>query len=118
MSYFHLHLPRSLKYKIKSRITNLPKEIIDQLKGFTVPFAYRLENGSIKNVKIPKRDDLSPNRPIELVCYIPVPPANIDIICKVTCKSTYLNETSISGCPFNLEKDSYLYGIKKKLSFN
>ncbi|KAM9971706.1 hypothetical protein ACTFIW_011689 [Dictyostelium discoideum] len=109
-------VPRSLKFKIKSRITNLPNEIIAQLKGSTVPFAYRSENGSLKNVQIQKRDSISLNRPIELVCCILDPPANIDIVCKVVSKSNFRNETSISGCPFNLEKDSSLYGIKKKLS--
>ncbi|KAM9986088.1 hypothetical protein ACTFIZ_004362 [Dictyostelium cf. discoideum] len=108
--------PRSLNFNIKSRITNLPNEIITQLKDSNVPFAYILKDGSRKDVEIKKIDHLSQNSPIELVCCIKDPPEIIDIICKVSSKSNFKNETSISGCPFNLEKESSLYGIKKKLS--
>ncbi|KAM9973273.1 hypothetical protein ACTFIR_012649 [Dictyostelium discoideum] len=99
---------QTLQGNINFRLNSIPDEIKTQLMSPQNQF-YLLDNDQLLEFEIFKSNLTSSQI---LSFNISNPPEIINIVCTIHSKTAFKNETSISGCPFNIIKDLKKYNIK------
>ncbi|KAM9986101.1 hypothetical protein ACTFIZ_004361 [Dictyostelium cf. discoideum] len=99
---------QTLEGNINFRLKSIPEEIKNQLCSPQNQF-YLLNNKQLYEFEI-SMSDFTFSKILHF--SISNPPEIIDIVCSINSKTRFKNETSISGCPFNIKKNLEKYNIK------
>ncbi|KAM9984865.1 hypothetical protein ACTFIY_009298 [Dictyostelium cf. discoideum] len=107
ISHKSIQMENMKESNIKFRLNSIPDGIKTQLMSPQNQF-YLSNNNQLLEFEIFKSNFTSSQI---LSFNISNPPEIIDIVCSISSKTAFKNETSISGCPFNIIKDLKKYNI-------
>ncbi|EGC40034.1 hypothetical protein DICPUDRAFT_74383 [Dictyostelium purpureum] len=100
---------QTLEGIIMCRLNSLPKELVNQIND-SKPF-FILDPKNNKLVDFEMEINVKHDSPCNIPFRIINPPNQIDIVCALVSKSKFKNNSSISGCPFILNRDYKFYNI-------